>query len=251
MRMCHLPARGLWLRLPDGGHAHGSTRLATVLQLREPLRVRRGGARVRVLMDTRGEQRSMRSRQIRRRIGAWVFPIVVLVALSGYLRVALPVSFERGMIAINYIENTQDLASSGMPTEGQFGEIASAGYDVVVNLVPPGSIGAHQDERGLVERNGMRYFGIPVNYAAPSAEDFEQFVRAVRDSGAKRVLVHCQLGLRASTFVYLYRVIEQGEDPDAAFEDVLRVWSPASHWRAFIRDTLRERNKAVPTRLAA
>lgn len=202
-------------------------------------------------MNNHGEQRAMWSRQIRRRVRAWVFPIVVLVALSGYLRAALPFAIDPGTIAINYVENTRGLASSGMPTEHQFSEIARAGYDVVVNLVPPGSVGTHPDEQGLVERNGMRYIGIPVDYAAPRAEDFEQFVRAVRASGGKRVLVHCQLGLRASTFAYLYRVVELGEDPDAAFEDVLRVWSPASHWRAFIRDTLRERNKASPARLAA
>jgi protein tyrosine phosphatase (PTP) superfamily phosphohydrolase (DUF442 family) len=184
-------------------------------------------------------------------VRAWVFPIVVLVALSGYLRVALPFAIDPGRIAINYVENTAHVGSSGMPTEHQFSEIAHSGYDVVVNLVPAGSVGAHPDEQELVERTRMRYFGIPVSYTAPRAEDFEQFVRAVRQSDGKRVLVHCQLGWRASTFVFLYRVTEQGEDPDVAFEDVLRVWSPASHWRAFIRDTLRERNKAVPARLAA
>ena len=151
----------------------------------------------------------MWSRQIRQRVRAWVFPIVVLVALSGYLRAALPFAIDPGPIAINYVENTRGLASSGMPTEHQFSEIARAGYDVVVNLVPPGSVGTHSDEQGLVERNGMRYIGIPVDYAAPRVEDFEQFVRAVRASGGKRVLVHCQLGLRASTFVYLHRVVQE------------------------------------------
>lgn len=202
-------------------------------------------------MNDQDKQRAMRPRDDRQRVRAWVFPIVVLVALSGYLRVALPFAIDPGRIAINYVENTRSIGSSGMPTEHQFSEIAHSGYDVVVNLVPPGSVGAHPDEQGLVERNGMRYVGIPVNYAAPRAEDFEQFVRVVRQSGSERVLVHCQLGWRASTFAFLYRVIEQGEDPDAAFEDVLRVWSPASHWRAFMRDTLRERNKPLPARLAA
>lgn len=193
----------------------------------------------------------MRPRDNRHRVRSWVFPFVVLVALSGYLRVALPFAVDPGSIAINYVENTGTVGSSGMPTEHQFDEIARARYNVVVNLVPPGSLGAHPDERELVERTGMRYVGIPVSYAAPRAEDFEQFVRIVRLSGDDRVLVHCQLGWRASTFVFLYRVVERGEDPDTAFEDVLRVWSPASHWRAFIRDTLRERNKALPARLAA
>lgn len=206
---------------------------------------------MRVQMNNQAKQRAMRPRDNRHRVRSWVFPFVVLVALSGYLRVALPFAVDPGSIAINYVENTGTVGSSGMPTEHQFDEIARAKYEVVVNLVPPGSLGAHPDERELVERAGMRYVGIPVSYAAPRAEDFEQFARVVRASGDERVLVHCQLGWRASTFAFLYRVIEQGEDPDAAFEDVLRVWSPASHWRAFIRDTLRERNKALPARLAA
>ncbi|MBX9962513.1 MAG: protein tyrosine phosphatase family protein [Burkholderiales bacterium] len=202
-------------------------------------------------MNTRDKQRAKEPRRSRQRVRAWVFPIVVLVALSGYLRVALPFAIDPGRIAVNYVENTGRVGSSGMPTEHQFSEIAHSGYEVVVNLVPAGSVGAHPDEQGLVERSGMRYYGIPVSYTAPRAEDFEQFVRVVRQSDGKRVLAHCQLGWRASTFVFLYRVIELGEDPDAAFEDVLRVWSPASHWRAFIRDTLRERNKPLPARLAA
>lgn len=202
-------------------------------------------------MNTQDKQRAMRPRDNRHRVRSWFFPIVVLVALSGYLRVALPFAIDPGSIAINYVENTGSVGSSGMPTEHQFDEIARAGYDVVVNLVPHGSVGAHADERELVERTGMRYVGIPVSYAAPSVEDFEQFARVARQSGGERVLVHCQLGWRASTFVFLYRVVERGEDPDAAFEDVLRVWSPASHWRAFIRDTLRSRNKALPARLSA
>lgn len=239
------------MRLPGDRRACGTNSAAPQLPLRGPLWVRRSRAGVRVLMNDRHKQRAMRPRDNRQGVRAWVFPIVVLVALAGYLRVALPFSLDRGSIAINYVENTEGVGSSGMPTEHQFSEIARSGYDVVVNLVPAGSIGAHQDEQGLVERNGMRYFGIPVNYAAPRAEDFEQFVRAVRQSGDERVLVHCQLGWRASTFVFLYRVVERGEDPDAAYEDVLRVWSPASHWRAFIRDTLRERNKPLPARLAA
>lgn len=202
-------------------------------------------------MNDQRNQRALSPRENRAGARAWLFPVVVLVALSGYLRVALPFAIDPGRIAINFVVNTATVGSSGMPTEHQFSEIARSGYGVVVNLVPAGSVGAHPDERGLVERNGMRYVGIPVNYAAPHSEEFEQFARVVRESGDERVLVHCQLGWRASTFAFLYRVVERGEDPDVAFEDVLRVWSPASHWRAFIRDTLRERNKPVPARLAA
>jgi len=239
------------MRMPGDRRDGGTGSASTWLRLRGLLRLRRCRTRVHVLMNDQRKQRASSPRDNPQRALAWLFPVVVLVALSGYLRVALPFAIDSGRIAINDVQNTTSVGSSGMPTEHQFSEIAHAGYGVVVNLVPAGSVGAHPDEQGLVERNGMRYVGIPVNYAAPRAADFEQFVRVVRASGDERVLVHCQLGWRASTFVFLYRVVERGEDPDVAFEDVLRVWSPASHWRAFMRDTLRERNKPLPARLAA
>lgn len=92
----------------------------------------------------------------------------------------------------------------------------------------------------------MRYFNIPVDFASPRKEDFERFARIMRENREKRVFVHCQMNLRASSFVFLYRVTELGEDPDQAFDDVARVWQPNAPWRQFIRETLAARGRSSP-----
>ena len=175
--------------------------------------------------------------------------LAIMAALLGVVHVAQPVAVRPGMLALNYVENSPRISSAGMPTRRQFAAIADAGFDVVVNLAPSGALGAHENERTLVEQRGMRYFNIPVNFDSPRKEDFERLAQILRDNGDRRILVHCQMNLRASTFVFLYRVIELGEDPDRAFDDLEHVWLPSSRWREFIREILAANGKQLPLQL--
>lgn len=54
-----------------------------------------------------------------------------------------------------------------------------------------------------------------------------------------KVLVHCQVNMRASSMVFLHRVIVGREEPERAYEAVTQVWSPNGRWRAFIVAMLR------------
>jgi protein tyrosine phosphatase (PTP) superfamily phosphohydrolase (DUF442 family) len=174
------------------------------------------------------------------------FPAAVVMGLLAFARVALPFAVNPGPLALNYVENSPRISSAGMPTRSQFEEIAKAGFGVVVNLAPPDALGGHDDEQALVERQGMRYFNVPVDFSAPDKEAFARFAKILRDNGEERVLVHCQLGMRASTFVFLYRVTELGEDPEQAIQDVLRVWKPTPQWGRFVREILAGREQLLP-----
>ena len=44
---------------------------------------------------------------------------------------------------------------------------------------------------------------------------------------------------QVSTFVFLYRVLERKEEPEVAYRDVAKVWSPAGAWRQFLVTQLR------------
>lgn len=174
------------------------------------------------------------------------FTALLLFGLVAFGRVALPFVVSPGPLALNYVENTPRISSAGMPTQSQFAEIAGAGFDVVINLAPATALGAHAHEATLVEQRSMRYFHIPVDFASPQQEDFERFVRILQAHREQRVMVHCQMNLRASTFVFLYRVIELNEDPDRAYDDVVRVWQPSQQWRTFMRETLLARGRPLP-----
>jgi len=154
-------------------------------------------------------------------------------------------------VAINHIDIDPRLGTSGMPTRAQFAAIAKAGYDVVINLAPDTVLGAHKDEAALVAAQGMAYEHVPVVFSNPTAQDYEAFVAALRRHAGRKVLVHCQINMRASTFVYLYRVLELNEDPDRAFESVQRIWQPDAAWRTLITTLHAQRNKPLPLALTA
>jgi len=88
-----------------------------------------------------------------------------------------------------------------------------------------------------------------VDFAHPAAKDYGRFAELMRRHAGRHVCVHCQMNFRASSFVFLYRVLELGVDVDRAYDDVLRVWQPAPQWRSFIDDTLTERGAQLPITL--
>ena len=47
---------------------------------------------------------------------------------------------------------------------------------------------------------------IPVDWENPQEADFERFSTTLAGAGERRVLVHCQMNMRASMFTFLYRV---------------------------------------------
>jgi hypothetical protein len=58
------------------------------------------------------------------------------------------------------------------------------------------------------------------------------------------VLVHCQINLRASSMVFLYRAIAKKENPQAAYDSVTRVWKPDGPWMRFIKAQLEKNGVA-------
>jgi 3-mercaptopyruvate sulfurtransferase SseA len=87
---------------------------------------------------------------------------------------------------------------------------------------------------------------VSVDFSRPRHADLERLARELRALDGKPVLVHCQLNMRASVFVFLYRVTELGEDPERAYDDVLKVWQPNAVWNRFAREELQARGIRVP-----
>ena len=193
-----------------------------------------------------------RARRSARR-GYWLagfgYVVAAVCALLAVVGCTMPFALKPGELAINYVEVSPRIATSGMPTRAQFEPIAKAGYQVVINLAPADAQGSHGDEQALVVGHGMGYHHIPVSFARPTTDDYTQFARVMRQHRAERVLVHCQVNMRASSFAFLYRVLELGEEPDGAYDAVLRVWQPSVQWREFMRDALTSRGIRLPVAL--
>jgi protein tyrosine phosphatase (PTP) superfamily phosphohydrolase (DUF442 family) len=90
----------------------------------------------------------------------------------------------------NFKEVGATLGIAGQPTDVQVREIASAGYEVVINLGLLDPRYCLPDEAGLVAREGMEYQHISVEFTRPRAADFERFVAIMDACRGRKPFVH-------------------------------------------------------------
>lgn len=132
------------------------------------------------------------------------------------------------------------LGTSGQPAADQFRTIRDAGFEVVVNLALPTSDRALADEGSRVTALGMAYVHLPVDFQAPSAEDFRRFCGVMDAFRNQRVFVHCAANMRVSAFLFLYRVLHERVPVAEAERDLRAIWEPDAVWSRFLRERLAE-----------
>ncbi len=129
---------------------------------------------------------------------------------------------------------TDDLITSGQPTEEQLAAVAAAGFQVVINLALHGASYSLPDERGTVERLGLIYEHIPVIWAEPTHDNLVRFIEAMERHRGRRLYVHCAANMRVSAFMALYRVLRLGWRYQDTLADLHAIWQPNPAWQAFI-----------------
>ena len=138
------------------------------------------------------------------------------------------------------------LGTAGQPTQAQFQMIREAGFQAVINLALPTSDNAIPNEGSLVAGFGLPYIHIPVDFKAPTAQDFQTFCRVMEALGDRRVFVHCAANMRVSAFVFLYRVLRQRVAVPEAELDLHAIWQPDEVWSRFIQDQLQNHATIQP-----
>ncbi len=142
--------------------------------------------------------------------------------------------------APNVVPITAQLTSSGQPTAKALEGLAAQGYEAVIYLAPPHVSDAVRDENLIVGRQNMVFVNIPIVFNKPTVSDYENFAAILQGLGNKKILVHCQVNMRASTMVFLYRVVVGKEDPAKAYEAVSKVWTPGGPWKQLMLDVLQK-----------
>jgi protein tyrosine phosphatase (PTP) superfamily phosphohydrolase (DUF442 family) len=143
-----------------------------------------------------------------------------------------------GIEAPNVVPISAQITTSGQPSAAALGRLKEQGYDAVIYLAPPTVSDAIADEKMIVEKQGLQYINIPIQFNQPTQADFSSFVAAMQKLGARRILVHCQINMRASSMVFLYRTIINKEAPEKAYESVIKIWSPSGVWKELITTQL-------------
>ena len=139
----------------------------------------------------------------------------------------------------NEVVISDRLITSGQPSAAALATLQANGFQAVINLSPPTVPNAVRDEGAILEHQGIAYINIPIDFDNPTQADFETFIGSMAAMGNRKVLVHCQVNMRASAFVFLYRVIVSKERPEKAYEAVTKVWSPSGRWKQLLLTQLR------------
>jgi len=136
----------------------------------------------------------------------------------------------------NFVEVGAMIATGGQPSESQLKDVASAGYQVVINLGLLDPKYCLRDEAGLVAGLGMEYHHIPVVFTDPKPEDFRRFADVMASHCTDKIFIHCALNWRVSAFVALYGELRLGWPPSKAEAHMRTFWEPNDVWIKFVQD---------------
>jgi protein tyrosine phosphatase (PTP) superfamily phosphohydrolase (DUF442 family) len=137
-----------------------------------------------------------------------------------------------------FVALSDRLGTAGQPTEAQFADVAAAGYEMVVNLGLPSSEGALPDEKAIVERHGLTYLHVPIDFQTPKLETAMRFFRVLDENRPRRLFIHCAANMRVSALVFAYRVARGDLSRDEAWVDLVRIWQPNPTWQKFIEEVI-------------
>ena len=136
----------------------------------------------------------------------------------------------------NYFQMTDQVATSGQPTEAQFADIAAAGNQVVINLAMPGGSNALNNEGQIVSELGMTYIHIPVPWEAPTVDHLNQYISVMKAVEPAQTWVHCVVNARVSAFNYHYLKSRLGLPEADCRSPLLEKWQPEMEpvWQEFL-----------------
>lgn len=152
--------------------------------------------------------------------------------MSAYCWSAIAAS--QPIAAPNVVVIGPNLVTSGQPTVQALAGLSKQGFEAGIYLAPSSVSDAIKNEPELVNSQGLEFIHVPIPFGAPTEAHFEAVSAALQRLRDQKVLVHCQVNMRASTMVFLHRVIEEKESPAMAWESVTRVWSPEGPWKRLV-----------------
>lgn len=141
--------------------------------------------------------------------------------------------------APNPVPISPRLFTSGQPTPQALAGLAQRGFQAVLYLAPSTVEDAVPDEPAILARQGIDFVHIPIPFATPTPEHVQAVSKALSQRASQQVLVHCQINLRASTMVFLHRVITLREPPAPAWQAVAQVWTPEGSWARLVQQQLK------------
>jgi protein tyrosine/serine phosphatase len=126
----------------------------------------------------------------------------------------------------------------GQPKREDYARLAVLGIRAVVDLRQSGP----DDEQGLVENAGMKFFSIPMSPSYPPSEfAIHQFLQIVNDPANQPVFVHCEDGhIRTGVTTAVYRITHDGWTADQAYAEMKKY-----HFHSFRHHALKRHHALI------
>lgn len=140
----------------------------------------------------------------------------------------------------NFLLVDERIGTAGQPSEIELRDAADAGYTAVVNLGLLDPRYCLPDEAGLAASLGLRYHHIPVQFDAPTVDDFRAFLAAMKEFENDKVLVHCAANYRVSSFMALYGEMKLGWTRQQSDAHARTLWPLNETWSEFLERCRRE-----------
>src|ERR1051325_2608699 len=132
----------------------------------------------------------------------WSILLVLGIAGLGVAQGKVTKDTVAGITNYSHIETT--VACAGAITPSSVAEIKKMGYASIINLREASEQGADIDaEAAAAQKAGIRFFHVPFNGAKPTAEAVDQFLKAIKTSGAEPAFIHCSGGNRAASMWFV------------------------------------------------
>lgn len=171
---------------------------------------------------------------------AFVVMAAVVLLGAGALFFVLPAAPAADAPLPNRVDISPKLVTSGQPSAGALATLKANGFEAVIYLAPPTVHDAVRDEHQIVTKQGLTFVNIPIRFDDPTEADFRAYAAVLDALADRKVLVHCQVNMRASVMTFLYRAIVRKEPPAGAYDAVTKIWSPQGPWRRLIEEQLRK-----------
>lgn len=144
----------------------------------------------------------------------------------------------------NFLQVTPDFCTAAQPRPEHFAKLKADGVKAVLNLRTPAEHRA-EEEKTEVERLGMKYFNIPVVYAAPTDAQADEFLRLTDDPANRPMLIHCTAAIRVGAFWMIRRIVRDGMPYDKALEEARKVGlTNAPHLEEFVTQYVARHKRA-------
>lgn len=140
------------------------------------------------------------------------------------------------MNIVNFIKVSENIYSSGQPSELDLNLIASKGFKTIINLALNTLDNTIPNEDDIVTSLGMTYLHIPVQWNNPTKEQFWFFSKIMKQENKNKIWVHCAFNMRVSVFLYLYNIVVLKRNYSKSKDKMNLVWQPNDIWQEFISE---------------